>query len=320
MNKTSDISEILDEGIKTKPKELIISDLKWKYLIRSVLKAKNILLVGPSRCGKTMTVNAVAKALDRMDKLFTFNIGSTQDARATLIGNTTFKKDSGTVFHPSAFVKAIKTPGAIILLDELTRGHHDAWNILVPVLDTTQRYLRLDEQEDSAVIKVEEGVCFMATANIGSEYTATKVLDKAISFRFATKVEMEPLDKKELKNLLNILFPTVTPSQKTSMGNLCEIADHTRIQVHQDDSQISTIIPTGQVVEMAELVMDGFSLAEIAEMAIYPDYPDEGGAESERLYMKQLVQKYIPSGNIKNPINDPLKNQAPIPIKNTVDF
>jgi predicted AAA+ superfamily ATPase len=305
---TSEISNFLNEGIKLKPKELIISDLKWKYLLRSVLKNKNVLMVGPSRCGKTMAAHAVAKALKKDDKFFVFNIGSTQDARATLIGNTTFKKELGTIFHPSAFVKAIKTPGAIILLDELTRGSHDAWNILMPVLDPTQRYLRLDEQEDSAVIKMEE-VCIMATANVGNEFTATRVLDKAISTRFPVKIEMEPLNKDELMNLLDILYPNIIDVKKKLMGSLCEISDHTRIQVQQEDAEISSMIPTGQVVEMAEMAMDGFSLVEIAEMAIYPDYPDEGGAESERLYMKQLVQRYITTGNVASPINDPLKNK-----------
>ena len=46
---------------------------------------------------------------------------------------------------------------------------------------------------------------------------------------------------------------------------------------------------------MAGLIYDGFSLAEAAEVCIYPFFSDAGGADSERTYMKQLVQKYIPS-------------------------
>ena len=49
----------------------------------------------------------------------------------------------------------------------------------MPAIDPTQRYLRLDEDESSSVVKVADGVCFIATANIGNEYTATRVLDKA---------------------------------------------------------------------------------------------------------------------------------------------
>ena len=107
-------------------------------------------------------------------------MGSTQDPRATLIGNVHFEKSKGTYFSESLFVKAIQTPNAVILLDELSRAHPDAWNILMTVLDQGQRYLRLDEQDGQATINVAEGVTFVATANIGNEYTSTRVMDKAL--------------------------------------------------------------------------------------------------------------------------------------------
>ena len=78
----------------------------------------------------------------------------------------------------------------------------------------------------------------------------------------------------------------------------------------KEDSKITTFIPTGAVLEMAELVEDGFELSEIAEVAIYPDYASDGGTDSERTYMKQLVQKYIKPPTKKSPINDPLDNAS----------
>jgi hypothetical protein len=45
---------------------------------------------------------------------------------------------------------------------------------------------------------------------------------------------------------------------------------------------------------MAELTVDGFGLVELAEMVIYPDYPDDGGLDSERTMVKQVVQKHVP--------------------------
>jgi MoxR-like ATPase len=95
-----------------------------------------------------------------------------------------FDQKKGTYFSESSFVQAIKTPNAVILLDELSRAHPDAWNILMTVLDQGQRYLRLDEAEGSPIVKVAEGVTFIATANIGNEYTSTRVIDRAILDRF----------------------------------------------------------------------------------------------------------------------------------------
>lgn len=300
------VEEIIHSCTKFKPKELIISDLKWKYLVRAVLRGKNIMIVGPSGCAKTMAARCVAQTLGRPFEKF--NIGSTQDARATLIGNTTYRKDTGTVFHKSAFVNAITTPNTIVLLDEFTRGTHDAWNILMTVTDPIQRCLRLDEDEESQVINVAEGVCFIATANIGNEYTATKVLDKASARRFPIKLEMSPLSAAELRNLFNIIFDMRSDEQEKLMTLLTNIYDDIIEQCKLEDAPITTIIPPANMVEMAELVLDGFTLEDIAEAAIYPEYPDEGGADSERAFVKSILQKYFPK-NVKSPIRDPRNNK-----------
>lgn len=305
----NDITDVLSNCKSIKPNDLIIEDLQWKYLVRSVLRGKNVILLGPTRCGKTKAAQSVALALKRKDKYFEFNLGSTQDARSTLIGNTSFKEKTGTIFNPSRFVKAIQTPDAIILLDELSRGHHDAWNILMPVLDPTRKCLQLDETDDSTVIQVPDTVTFIATANVGNEYTSTRVMDKALTSRFPVIIEMNPLDAEKEKELLSILFPKTTPEEKTAFFNICRISGDTKIQFKLDNAKITSFIPTGTVVEMAELVLDGFALSEIAEMVIYPLFSDEGGAESERLFIKQLVQKYLDlkSASVNTPINDPLK-------------
>jgi MoxR-like ATPase len=303
-----EIAEFLSTAHQIKPDDFIIDNLKWRYLLWAALKGKNILLLGPTRCGKTKAAHSVVKALGKIDKFFYFNMGSTQDARSTLIGNSYAKKDIGTVMCKSQFVEAITTPDAIILLDEISRGHHDAWNILMPVIDSTQRYLRLDESEHSDIVNVEKGVTFIATANVGVEYTATKVLDKAISSRFPVKIEMEPLGKNDEYRLLQHINPNADQNELETFISICDIADHTRKQIKKEDAKINTFIPTGAVIEMAELVTDGFELSEIAEVAIYPDYPTDGGVDSERTYMKQLVQKYLKSSVNKSPINDPLES------------
>jgi hypothetical protein len=69
---------------------------------------------------------------------------------------------------------------------------------------------------------------------------------------------------------------------------------------------------------MARLVLDGFSLNEIAEMTIYPLYSEDGGQDCERLFVKQLTQKYIDvsASATASPINDPArKGKVRIPFK-----
>jgi hypothetical protein len=45
-------------------------------------------------------------------------------------------------------------------------------------------------------------------------------------------------------------------------------------------------------VEAAGLIYDGFTLMEAAEIAILPYFSPDGGLDSERVFMKQLIQKF----------------------------
>ena len=286
-----EVVDFISNSYSIKPKGLVMKPLKWKYLIRSAVRGKNIMMTGPAGCGKTLGAKSLVNALDRPN--FYFNLGATQDPRATLIGNGHFDKSKGTYFSESLFVKAIQTPNAVILLDELTRAHPDAWNILMTVLDYGQRYLRLDEQDGQSTIKVAEGVCFVATANIGNEYTATRQLDKALMDRF-TVIEMDTLTDEEEAGLLTYLFPTVDTD---TLSNVAKIAFMTRQESLTDNPRISSGVSTRTSVEIAGLLFDGFSLEESADITIYPQYDADGWVDSERTFVKQIVQKFIDDGS-----------------------
>ena len=268
------------------PKDFFIDDLKWKFLLRNIIKGKNIMMTGPSGCGKTDATFKAARALDR--EVIYFNLGATQDPRSTLIGNTHYNKDTGTYFSESLFVSAIQKENTVVLLDELSRAHPEAWNILMTVLDPIQRYLRLDEKDNSPTIKVANGVSFIATANIGMEYTATRVIDRAILDRFSL-IEMDILSEDDEYTLLKGKFPTI---DENTLLQLCSIVGDIRKEINTDSPRLSTIVSTRNTIEIAELIIDGFSIQDAAELLIYPLYPNDGN-DSERVFVKQLIQKYV---------------------------
>lgn len=279
-----------------KPDDFIISDLKWKYLVRCINRGKNLMFVGPAGTGKTQVVFKAAEMLDR--KIFYFNLGSTQDVRSAIIGNTYFK--DGTYFEESAFVTALKTPNTIILLDEISRANPEAWNILMPVLDANIRKLRLDEKENSPVIDVADGVSFISTANIGFEYTSARMLDRALVDRFSI-VEMDTLDKEQEMKLLAMKYSKLDPQVNEA---LCDISFRIRMECERESSKLSSTLSTRTLIEAAEMSIDDFSIDEIAELIFYPQYPEEGGTDSERIYVRQLVQKYIQKGTKENLFTD----------------
>ena len=286
------------EAKDLKPQMLFMSELKWKYLIRNIIRGKNIMMTGPAGCGKTMAAKAAANSIEGYN-MEIFNLGSTQDPRATLIGNTQFDTTKGTVFSPSPFVKAIQTPNTVIVLDEISRAHPEAHNILMSVLDQGQRYLRLDEASDSPIVKVAEGVSFIASANIGNEYTATRQLDRALVDRF-TIIEMDTLTQSEETKLLQMMYPSVDVKL---INSVAEITTMTRNEVKKETPNLTNSLSTRTSVEIGSLLYDGFSLEEAAEITIYPLFDDAGGAQSERTYIRQFVQKFVGSTTEENLFN-----------------
>jgi hypothetical protein len=150
----------------------------------------------------------------------------------------------------------------------------------------------LDEADGQATIKVADGVTFVATANIGNEYTATRQLDKALHDRF-TVIEVDLLNEEEEYGLLTYMFPTVNPD---TLSNVAKISFLTRTEAMTDNPRIGSGISTRTSVEIAGLLFDGFSLLESADITIYPQYDASGGVDSERTFVKQIVQKFVTDG------------------------
>ena len=161
------------------------------------------------------------------------------------------------------------------------------------VLDYGQRYLRLDEANGQETINVADGVTFVATANIGNEYTSTRVMDKALMDRF-TIVEMDVLSEDDEYSLLTYMFPHVDGAV---LLNVAKIASLTRNESKSDTARIGSGVSTRTTVELSGLLYDGFSLQEASEVCIYPQYDSAGGVDSERTFVKQIVQKFCDDGS-----------------------
>lgn len=284
-----ELVNLLKNAIALLPNNYKMPELKWRFAVRAVLRGKNLMVTGPQGCGKTVLAFTLSEVLKR--PLFNIPLGSTQDPRSVIIGNTHFKEGHGTFVATSYFVNAIQTPNAIVLLDELTRAHPDAWNLLMPVLDYKQRFLRIDESPDTPTIKVADGVTFIATANIGHTFTATRTLDAALTDRF-TVIEVSPIDKESETELLTDLCPTVPIEYIKAIVNT---AHDVRKSAAATDPKVSNIVSTRMTMNWVELIYDGFTFEEGAETCVLPAFSDAGGKESERTYVRQIIQKYIPT-------------------------
>ena len=107
-------------------------------------------------------------------------------------------------------------------------------------------------------------------------------------------------DEEEL-GLLTYMFPHVDPELLKAVS---EIAHTTRMESKSDTGKVTSGISTRTSVEMAGLIYDGFGIDEASEVSIYPQFADDGGMDSERTFVKQLVQKYINDGSDENLFNE----------------
>ena len=97
------------------------------------------------------------------------------------------------------------------------------------------------------------------------------------------------------------MFPHVDPDLLKSIS---EIAHTTRMESKNENGKLSSGVSTRTSVEMAGLMYDGFGLDEAAEVTVYPQFMDDGGMDSERTFIKQLVQKYISDGSSDDLFNE----------------
>ena len=128
-------------------------------------------------------------------------------------------------------------------------------------------------------------------------------------------VEMDVLNDEEELGLLKYLYPNVDP---VILKSVSEIAHSTRLEANSEDGKFMSGISTRTSVEMAGLLYDGFGLDEAAEVCVYPQFDSSGGADSERTFIKQLVQKYLNDGsdeNIFNEVDDEIDEDNPFDVK-----
>lgn len=244
-----------------------VNESDWYLLIRNIITKTSTMITGPSGTGKTELVSLVAKKLGM--EVCIYNMGTMIDPISGLLGVHRLV-NGGSEFDYAKFTYDIQKP-CIILLDELSRAPLSCNNILLPCLDS-RRELPVDIAggDGARNIKVHEDCVFIATANIGAEYTGTSTMDRALMDRFF----MQEIEYMDSDNEAKVLARRCGIEEKDAKI-IVETAASLRSLYGK--GEISSTISTRETLGAGRMIADGWPVLEAMERNFLPFY--EGSKE-----------------------------------------
>lgn len=243
-----------NDGIVTLNDYFKIEKGTFEVIKHNIEHGVNTMLIGATGTGKTEVISNIAQVFNL--PLVIFDMGTMTDPVMGLVGTHVITVEDGVTkseFKRSRFSEIIQQPG-IILLDEISRAGAMANNLLFPCLDFRRELPMEYSFHDTAPVKIHEQCVFFSTANMGSQYTGTHKLDRALLDRFML-IEMDPIKKQDIMDTLASEFPKLP---KTKIEKL--VSTFLKINQEHDEFKISFNLSLRHLKTITKLVSNGFEI------------------------------------------------------------
>jgi len=270
---TSDPTLVIDDDLKS-----VFNALHQRTRLGHRPKA---LVAGPAGCGKSSLAREFAARTGR--PFFEFSVPNIRESR-DWFGSKGIGDDNRPKWFESLFVRAIRTEGAVILLDEVNRCATGVANVLLPLLDhRASTYF----EEMNQTITCARNLTWFGTCNEGRKFGGTFALDAAFKDRLSTRVEVTYLPPETEANLL----VQRTKISKPDALRLVEIANITRtLSESEEADSLDHALSTRALIEAAHMLACGGPRAKKTLLfTVANHYPAHGGESSQRAKVLSLI-------------------------------
>ena len=241
----------------------------------AIKRRKNLLIVGPTGCGKScLAINVMARLKEKCE-IFSCTGETSVDELIAKPWIVEQDSQSITVVVHGAALRAYKD-GKGLLLEEVDFAVPDMLAGMHRIMETNSMYYVCNVGAQEVIAK-HTGFFVIGTANtIGTgedafRYAGTKPLNQAFMNRFSYTIRMDYLDKKrELKVLKNKTgIPEACARQLIEAANDArDAADPTRISGAPGSQRVMATISTRDLLEWSEVIVGlGLTPIEAADYA-----------------------------------------------------
>lgn len=237
-------------------------DRKVFEVVRNISTKRHValMMIGPSGYGKTSVPQQMATewgmeflrwdcATVRDPEEF-FGFRGAQDG-------STLTDDGETIFSKSNFTQVLEEGNAVIVLDELNRIDPYIANILFPLLDHAGKTSIVGYD-----IEVGPNVIFVATVNLGFQFTGTFTLDTALTNRFTAKVLVGPLPKR-IEEKVIMARGDIDYDTASQVVNIMK-----ELRAMNNSGDLSIDASTRVSIQIAEMVGAGLTIKEALQYVV----------------------------------------------------
>jgi nitric oxide reductase NorQ protein len=257
-------------------------------LISALAAGVNIFGTGPAGTGKTEFAKQIAAHFGRPFVRISFDKGT---EAGVLVGMTVPDSASGgTRWQDGQLTRAIRRPGTIILLDELSAASAGALMVLQPLLDG-ERAIQI--QESGERIAVAPGVVFFAADNTGGfgdvtgQYEGTGMLNRATLDRFGLFVGFDYL---ETEAEIRVLSAKTGISTKRAR-HLVKFANLTRVKA--TEGGLSHALGLRRLMALATALQIGFTPSAAFRLSVLAAVPHDDVEVLRQLWHADVDEKIL---------------------------